>query len=316
MKRNYWIALLTVLIVIAAGAGVGLWRYHWLTPPTRQAAAPPAAAPANPAAGPEQPSFDAVHVGPDGNAVIAGRAAPGSQVTVMAGGKPVGQATADDNGEWVIMTQHPLPEGPQSLSLSAQGKDGTTATSSRSLALVVPPHGTAEPPVAVLLPHGGEAARSLGGAARAPRHFALDVIEYDADGRTVLSGRADPGTAVGIAVDGKTLATATAGTKGEWSASLAAGVPAGPYHLALKGRLADGGDAGEFALDLRRPGPDQAGDYLAIVPGNDLWRLAERSYGSGLHYVEIFRANQGQINNPNLIYPGQVLALPAEQRNP
>jgi nucleoid-associated protein YgaU len=47
------------------------------------------------------------------------------------------------------------------------------------------------------------------------------------------------------------------------------------------------------------------------VPGNSLWRLARRSYGRGIRYVEIYQANRSQIRDPNLIYPGQVLAVPA-----
>jgi nucleoid-associated protein YgaU len=52
----------------------------------------------------------------------------------------------------------------------------------------------------------------------------------------------------------------------------------------------------------------------AIVSrGDNLWRISQRIYGKGLRYTVIFGANQEQIRNPDLIYPGQVFVLPGEQ---
>src|SRR5690606_24508563 len=49
-----------------------------------------------------------------------------------------------------------------------------------------------------------------------------------------------------------------------------------------------------------------------IRRGDNLWTIARRVYGSGYRYTTIYRANQGQIRNPNLIYPGQVFELPEQ----
>jgi LysM repeat protein len=48
-----------------------------------------------------------------------------------------------------------------------------------------------------------------------------------------------------------------------------------------------------------------------VSRGDSLWRLSQHSYGAGTRYAVIYKANRGQIRNPNLIYPGQVLVLPA-----
>ena len=51
----------------------------------------------------------------------------------------------------------------------------------------------------------------------------------------------------------------------------------------------------------------------AIVSrGDNLWRISQRIYGRGHRYTVIFGANQSQIRNPHLIYPGQVFVLPGE----
>jgi nucleoid-associated protein YgaU len=51
----------------------------------------------------------------------------------------------------------------------------------------------------------------------------------------------------------------------------------------------------------------------AIVSrGDSLWRISRRIYGRGMRYTEIYVANQEQIRNPQLIYPGQLFVLPAD----
>jgi nucleoid-associated protein YgaU len=99
--------------------------------------------PASPAGAASAPSFDVVWVGPNGNAVIAGRAEPGAKVTVLDGGKTVGEVTADARGEWVLTPENPLGSGNHELSLAARAKDGTTQKSDGIVAMVVPETGKA-----------------------------------------------------------------------------------------------------------------------------------------------------------------------------
>jgi nucleoid-associated protein YgaU len=69
----------------------------------------------------EPPRFDVVRVGARGSAVIAGRAAPGAEVIVMAdNGRELGRARADRRGEFVILPADPLPPGNMELSLVAR----------------------------------------------------------------------------------------------------------------------------------------------------------------------------------------------------
>jgi nucleoid-associated protein YgaU len=48
-----------------------------------------------------------------------------------------------------------------------------------------------------------------------------------------------------------------------------------------------------------------------VQPGDSLWAIAQRLYGNGGHWERIYNANQSQIANANLIFPGQVLSIPA-----
>lgn len=48
-----------------------------------------------------------------------------------------------------------------------------------------------------------------------------------------------------------------------------------------------------------------------VVAGDTLWAIAKKFYGDGSKYTIIHEANKDKINNPNLIYVGQVLTIPA-----
>jgi hypothetical protein len=54
------------------------------------------------------------------------------------------------------------------------------------------------------------------------------------------------------------------------------------------------------------------GSYL-VERGDNLWTLAERQLGSGARFTEIVRLNPG-ITNPDLIYVGQTIRMPAPGR--
>jgi nucleoid-associated protein YgaU len=55
------------------------------------------------------------------------------------------------------------------------------------------------------------------------------------------------------------------------------------------------------------PEPPAAQTYT-VESGDTLWAVAERFYGDGLKYQAI--ADASGIENPDLIYPGQVLTIP------
>jgi len=59
------------------------------------------------------------------------------------------------------------------------------------------------------------------------------------------------------------------------------------------------------------PAPAASQTYT-VVKGDCLWNIAKKYYGNGSKYTVIYEANKSVIGgNPNLIYPGQVLTIPA-----
>ena len=55
-----------------------------------------------------------------------------------------------------------------------------------------------------------------------------------------------------------------------------------------------------------------AGGSYTVQSGDTLSAIAERQYGKASRWHEIFEANRDQIDDPDLIRPGQVLRLPAD----
>jgi nucleoid-associated protein YgaU len=63
-------------------------------------------------------------------------------------------------------------------------------------------------------------------------------------------------------------------------------------------------------------GPDSgrfASGKAIIRHGDNLWTIAKRVYGFGMRYTTIYQANNDQIRNPSLIYPGQIFDLPKQK---
>ena len=55
-------------------------------------------------------------------------------------------------------------------------------------------------------------------------------------------------------------------------------------------------------------------ETTVVVRGDSLWRISESTYGRGIRYSVIYKANREQIRDPDLIYPGQIFVLPKPQR--
>ncbi|TXM73695.1 LysM peptidoglycan-binding domain-containing protein [Methylobacterium sp. WL12] len=72
---------------------------------------------------------------------------------------------------------------------------------------------------------------------------------------------------------------------------------------AARGPSEPGGGADVFVPEVRT---------ATIARGDSLWEISRRTYGAGDRYSVIYDANQDQIRDPDLIYPGQIFVLPSE----
>lgn len=54
-----------------------------------------------------------------------------------------------------------------------------------------------------------------------------------------------------------------------------------------------------------------AGETYTVAKGDNLSKIAKKFYGNANQWRVIFDANTDQLDNPDLIKPGQVLKIPA-----
>ena len=281
---------------------------------------------AEPDGGETLPSFDVVRVDPSGRTVMAGRAAPLTEIEVRVGDEVIDRVTTTARGEWVSTPIDPLAAGDRELSLTALGDNDERVESSQIVVVSVPetaPDQPEEQPVAVIVDkdQGGQ-----GRILQAPDRLeskddggrlALKLVDYDDQGALKLSGEAPAGVPVRVYIDNEPVALVIGDSKGYWITTLAQDLPGGDYTL----RLDQLGLKGQTIARLETPftrvtTPPVEGetkvDHVVVQPGNSLWRIARRLSGDGFNYVYIYEANQAQIRDPDVIYPGQVFEVPAD----
>jgi nucleoid-associated protein YgaU len=294
-------------------------------------------APADPEPG-AAPSFDIVRIEPRGHAVIAGRAAPGAEVEIRSGDRLIDRVRDDGRGEWVAVPPEPLAGGVQELRLSARVEDRPAVDSEEVVVVAIPNPPPPEPALeapdealqvvtgapadeafAVALPRaGGGKGRILQAPGRISSGgaLALMMLDYDDKGRIRLSGEAAAGSAVRIYVDNEPAGATVVQPSGRWDAVLERTLTPGDYTLRLDQVDASGRPDARLETPFTRVSRppvegDVAVDYVIVQPGNSLWRIARRVFGEGMRYVHIYQANEAQIRDPDLIYPGQVFEIPS-----
>ena len=306
-------------------------------PPVASAAKePPPATPAAPAA--DKPSFDVVSVEPTGETVVAGRAAPNAKVELRDAGKAVGEATANAEGQFVIIPPTLAP-GEHSLALAAGAGPSEQMSNAITVAVAepVPPKVAAASSAPPSPPPSTATTLALPSASGPAGRVAVQSVEASPGGRLVAKGVADPNALVRLYLGDAFVGDAKTGADGRWSLTIERGMTPGAYDVRADeinpadAKVAARADA-PFNYPATAPGapiaspPAQKASPADLVvdsiqthhvdPGNTLWGISQKFYGDGSRYEIIFAANSGQIRNPNLIYPGQTFVVPQPAAKP
>ncbi len=201
------------------------------------------------------PSFDLARIEENGDAVIAGRAAPGAVVELLRDDERLDRVVADASGDFVMVSR--LPAGSYELTLSAKLPDGTLARSKKGVMVAV---------------------KTAGAASSVAQSRAEYIPESGPQARLSMQPPLQA-------------------SKPQQSADLKP-TPINPGHSASEESAAS---------------PTLAHRSVArVASGDSLWRISRIVYGDGARYAIVYRANRDQIQDPNLIHPGQILVLPVK----
>lgn len=275
-NRVVYVVAVLVALIAAVFIGWNLWRNWSMPAPTTQSQAPAAAQPqakldpvkpdsakpeaeiSKPATSSQKPQFDVVRVEPSGETVVAGRAAPNAKITLFSAGKPVGEVTANSEGQFVILPPA-LPPGDHLLSLQADA-----VTSDQTVAIAVPKPGGRN--VVVALAEPDKPTRILSDATKsadtkpadtkpvdakpvaapastppASPPVAIRAVEAQEGGGFFLSGLATAGAQIRLYLNGALIASAQAGPDGRWSVRVEKGMSSGKYAVRADVLGQDGG---------------------------------------------------------------------------
>lgn len=262
------LAKLVIAITVALVGGAAAWFGYPRQPvrdpvppaavatppdaPKSASLAPPSAEPGPAAETASGPTFDVVRVEPNGDSVVAGRAAPGATIDLLRNGEPLARVVADATGLFAIVPPALTP-GSHEITLRAIAPDGARTQSAQSVTVVVaakrnePPLVTVtapDQPTVVLsrpdAPAGGPANPGMATASPgvpappAPRpEVKIATVETQGNGRLLVSGLGAPGATLRLYLNDAFVAPGATTKDGKLSFSIERGIRAGDYRVRL-----------------------------------------------------------------------------------
>ena len=220
------------------------------------------------------PSFDVASIEPTGEAVIAGRAAPGATVELLRNGEVHDRVIADRAGQFAMVPPR-LPSGTYDLTLRVKQPDGTQVTSKQSVAVAIQPGQHERPIVALMTPDKPTVVLSqpaVSGPTGGP--VAVETVETEPGGKLHVSGRSRPGAAVRLYLNDSFLASVTASADGRFVVTIKEGVAPGNYRVRL-----DEVEASSGAVRSRAEVPFNVPDMVAATGSVPAQAVGSRQQG-------------------------------------
>lgn len=267
-------------------------------------------------------SFDIVRIDRDGVSVLAGRAQPNQKIRIYNEDNLIGEGTSDRVGQWVITIDDEIPNEILNLKISTTNENLENELFSDQIVTIMPIenlNSQIEPDMTdeiILLTQENEASRILSDDPSFLQDESIvniRTIDYDEE-KLILSGNAEANTEVNAYIDNKFVGKTLTDNFGKWSLNIDENIIPGDYEI-----RADMVDDQDFVIARTLTkftrlfdGVDDSFQLnkITIEPGDNLWNISRKKYGSGMQYTVIYLANSNQIVNPDLIFPGQVLLVP------
>lgn len=304
--RPYWFPILCALVVIF----VAVWVAFFHTTTHRVIVVPAVPDPVVRAIDTEtKPSFDIVRIERGGQIVVAGRWIPHQNISILINGKIVATERTDSRGEFVYSPTHPLAAGNYTISLLGVNPD---VRSEDNVFVYVSEQGYKNS-ISLLMTRDGST------LLQAPTMLAdgdlvVSKIDYLSTGRIVVTGDAMPRLRVSLTLGDKYMGFARVSDHRHFGLGADVGElkPGQEYSLAV--RLHDGDGRTIATVRHNFVMPEMTGDdntYYTVRRGDCLWIIARNFLRRGVLFSMI--AERNNIENPDLIYPKQLLQIPVDE---
>ena len=303
----YWFPILCALMVLLVVIWVAFVR---TTRTTQVVVVPVIPEPVVQAVEITEPTFDIVRIEPNGNIVVAGRWLSHQNISVMMNGKIVATERTDSDGEFVYAPVHALDAGNYTISLV--GTDPETK-SSENVFVYVSPHGYKNS-VSLLMTDNGST------LLQAPTQLidgdlVVSKVDYLDTGRIVVTGDALPRLRVSLSLNNKYLGFARVSDHKHFGLGADVGKLETGKEYTLTVRLHDGDGRTVAQVGHTFTMPEMTGDddtYYTVRRGDCLWIIARNFLRRGVLFSII--AERNGIENPNLIFPKQLLQIPVGEK--
>jgi nucleoid-associated protein YgaU len=252
----------------------------------------------------QKPTFDIVRIDSNGSIVIAGRYVSGKSISVSMNKKIVATIATNGDGEFAYAPKNKLKPGNYTVQLLSDN-----VKSDKVFLYVDEKYGQS---MSLLMTDNSS--RVL----QAPQYlgkgvFVVNQIDYIANKRLVVQGRALPRLRVSMSLDGKMLGMTRVSDHKNFG--LGAGVgelkSGQKYNLSVKMHDSMGKVISEITHNFVMPKMTDADETFYVVRQDDcLWVIAKNFLGKGIRFSII--AAENKIANPNLIYPNQKFKIPVK----
>ncbi len=304
---SYWFPILCALVVIL----IAMWVAFVRTPaPARIVIVPEVPVPVVQKVEKKElvtiPEFDIVRIAPNGDIIIAGRWIADKNISIVVNNQIIATERTNSVGEFTYTPNSAWKAGNYTVSLLGADPE---IKSNEKVFLYISEHG-ADNSVSLLMTKDGSTLLQSPSILK-QGDLAVSKIDYLDTGRIVVTGTAMPRLRVSLALDGKPLGFARVSDFRNFGIGADVGDLESGKEYVLKVRLHDG-DGRIVATVLHKfVMPEMTGDedtYYTVRRGDCLWIIARNFMRRGVLFSIIVEKNN--IENPDLIYPKQVLQIP------
>ncbi len=256
-------------------------------------------------------TFDIVRLDKNGDVVIAGKTIPNIKVDILDGNETLASVFSDSNGDWVWISENPLSEGIKRFNL--KHFDGEDEYFSEQNIIILRENNNQS--TSKILRFSKNSSIEIINNNEKILGLTLDIAEYLDNDILMLTGKTKPNSLVKLFLSKKFIKDSRSDENGIWKMklknfnltdnNLMVSTEIEGQKIILKTKIFEEKIDPDFIFEKE----------VTVKKGNSLWRIARKTLGGGMYYSEIYKNNINEIENPDLIFPGQVFNIPSIKNN-